>query len=278
MLRKCNSKLFFLYSNSMKMSLCPHENEHILEDFNSGTLVCMKCGTVLENSIFGRVSQEVQVFNVSQPRCKYICEIKNMAHVLNLKDDAVELASNLFIQYSSEKKEKKILAIVLLYYASEMLMYSINIQNFKSAYNNQNLGSIDCNKKFNIYYEKIDKYFKYKYKSFDGLQEQLEGDSSQFNYFYDLFFSFYKHYKLIYDLSNVIYTEIIKDLISKRRDVVLVSKSEYGVFLTCFINHEQLKKFNLNKNKKQELCNYFSLKLKTLVPIEKVYNAISQKF
>jgi hypothetical protein len=201
-----------------------------------------------------------------------------MAHVLNLKDDAVELASNLFIQYSSEKKEKKILAIVLLYYASEMLMYSINIQNFKSAYNNQNLGSIDCNKKFNIYYEKIDKYFKYRYKSFDGLQEQLEGDSSQFNYFYDLFFSFYKHYKLIYDLSNVIYTEIIKDLISKRRDVVLVSKSEYGVFLTCFINHEQLKKFNLNKNKKQELCNYFSLKLKTLVPIEKVYNAISQKF
>jgi hypothetical protein len=62
----------------------------------------------------------------------------------------------------------------------------------------------------------------------------------------------------------------------KRADVSLVSKSQYNVFLVCFIN--QLEKFNLSKDDKQEICNYFNVNLNSLKTIDKIYRALNQKF
>ena len=257
------------------MTECNHPSEFILEDFTNGTLVCMKCGIVLENSIFGRVTQEVELFNVARPKFKYFNDLKNMACMLNLKEDAVELATNLYLEYTTEKQEKKILTIVFLYYASRMLLYSIDIKNFKTTYDNENIANISCHKKFNSYLHNIDTFFKQKYKSFDELNEKFK-IPSQFDYYFDLFYSFFKSNKSIYNLNNSIYTQIVNDLICKRQDVMLVCKSQYSLFLVCFLNCEHIKKLNLKKKTKQEICNHFKINLSSLTSIERIHRALSQ--
>ena len=255
------------------MTACVHEKDSILEDFSNGTLVCMKCGIVLENTIFGRPSQEVDLIKVERTCCKYLGVFKNLAHVLNIKEDAIELAVNLFKEYTIENREKHVLTIVFLYYASKILMYTIDMKNFKTVYDNENFTSFGCDKIFNSYLDTIDKFFKQKFKNFDQLYDKFK-IPSQFDYYFDLFYPFFILNKTKYNLTIKIYTHIIKDLICKRSDVILVSKSQYSVFLICFFN----KLGNLTKKNKQEMCNYFKINLNSLTPIQKVYNALGQKF
>jgi len=259
------------------MTECLHESRFILEDFSNGSLVCTNCGMVLENLIFGRVSQEVELF-VSEPSpCKYYSEFKDMACMLNLKDDAVELAINLYDQYTINKREKKILVIIFLYYASRMLEYSIDMKNFKMVFDNKNLGSINSDKKFNAYLGKIDMFFKRKFKNFEEIDGTTQKSSNTiFNYYFELFLPFYKLNKLKYQVTISDYSKIIEDFMLKRADVSLVSKSQYNVFLVCFIN--QLEKFNLSKDDKQEICNYFNVNMNSLKTIDKIYRALNQKF
>jgi len=118
---------------------------------------------------------------------------------------------------------------------------------------------------------------KRKFKNFEEIDGTIQKSSNTiFNYYFELFLPFYKLNKLKYQVTISDYSKIIEDFMLKRADVSLVSKSQYNVFLVCFIN--QLEKFNLSKDDKQEICNYFNVNLNSLKTIDKIYRALNQKF
>ena len=160
--------------------MCEIFNEHIFfDDLKTATEICQRCGFVNNDILIEIDSNLVENCILFDKNYKFINEIKNYAYTLNLSQDAITLATDIYNKYTKENKELRILPLVCLFLAAEKLGYSIEMPHFYHLFDNSQV------KKFKKYYERVEKFVKV--SNFKNEQNKL---LYYFNKFEKIFFSF----------------------------------------------------------------------------------------
>ena len=293
------------------MSDCDHSNA--IEDYSTGTIVCPSCAHVLDSvlicdnfyfksqpqsqsqlqdRIFERNYADKTASSQSLSICrKLIAEIRNVAEIMNVKEDAQMLAIKIFKKKYNFVKEKRKLAQAALFFSMKQLDYktsdktfelyfNVRTKDFKNIYRSirseYGFQADKKSRKSNLILQESEIEFnenecekpsflkvaqilnKDKSEQFKTRRLESKIEKEQYLSLYETYLSFFTEFKIKYIhrdnilfKNNNILKDILKTVVFLKKDILFSDKTVKSCFAAVFFLDERIKE-ELKKNPKIE--------------------------
>jgi hypothetical protein len=251
--------------------MCDYFSDHsFFDDYKSGCEVCRNCGLINQDILIENRTNFNDSCVFYDTKYKYLYELKNYATYINLSQDAITLATDLYINYTEKNNERRILPVVCLYLASEELGYSFEAVSFHHAYESLNSNCDSCSRKFKSCYEKVEKFIETNYSDY----LKLNNKNKQIVLF-DKFEFLFNSFRNKYPCSELTYKDfklLLNNLAFIGNDLSLINKSKKGNFLVCLLNYTKVKNFLYRYNiTDREVIKFYGMNSVSFKKINEIY-------